>query len=159
MLRREIHIDTLNFTIVGFASRFESRKPQWTSERSCSDSSNRFSKVFLSFSFSSPELASVSDFSRKKLLQDRLFHLNQDKAILTAKITRLNRQLSASSAGSAPSSSTRWSSFISVDQLRVVCDVLLSEMMKRNQQSQKTERELQQLAGENKELVELRWDL
>lgn len=32
-------------------------------------------------------------------------------------------------------------------------------MMKRNQQSQKTERELQQLAGENKELVELRWDL
>ena len=46
-----------------------------------------------------------------------------------------------------------------MDQLRVVCDVLLSEMMKRNQQSQKTERELQQLAGENKELVELRWDL
>ena len=41
----------------------------------------------------------------------------------------------------------------------MVCDVLLSEMMKRNQQSQKTERELQQLAGENKELVELRWDL
>ena len=111
---------------------------------------------FFSFSFLSPELASVSDFSRKKLLQDRLFHLNQDKAILTAKITRLNRQLSASSAGST---STRWSSFISVDQLRVVCDVLLSEMMKRNQQSQKTERELQQLAGENKELVELRWDL
>ena len=96
----------------------------------------------------------MSDFSRKKLLTDRLFHLNQDKAILTAQITRLNRQLSASSA---PSTSARWSSFISVDQLRVVCDVLLSEMMKRNQQSQKTERELQQLAGENKELVELRW--
>lgn len=38
----------------------------------------------------------------------------------------------------------------------MVCDVLLSEMMKRNQQSQKTERELQQLVGENKELVELR---
>lgn len=107
-----------------------------------------------SLSLLSPlELASASDFSRKKLLTDRLFHLNQDKAILTAKITRLNRQLSASSA---PSTGTRWSSFISVEQLRVVCDVLLGEMMKRNQQSQKTERELQQLAGENKELVELR---
>lgn len=45
LLRREIHIDTLNFTIVGFASRFESRKPQWTSERSCNDSLSRFSKV------------------------------------------------------------------------------------------------------------------
>ena len=99
----------------------------------------------------SVEIDSVTDISRKKLLTDRLFHLNQDKAILTAKITRLNRQLSLSSS---PSPGTRWSAFISVDQLRVVCDVLLGEMLKKNQQLQKKEGEIQKLASENKDLVE-----
>ena len=99
----------------------------------------------------SVEIDSVTDISRKKLLTDRLFHLNQDKAILTAKITRLNRQLSLSSS---PSPGTRCSAFISVDQLRVVCDVLLGEMLKKNQQLQKEEGEIQKLASENKDLVE-----
>ena len=82
------------------------------------------------------------------LLQARREALEREKRILSARIARLNRQVTATPAGMA-----RWRLFASQEQLRCVCELLLEAAATQGEAAAQRQEDVAQLAQDNAELV------
>lgn len=83
-------------------------------------------------------------------MKKRLAFYRQEKSVLTAKINRLNKQISLAAS---PSGISRWTQFSTFDQLRSVCDVLLEEVVKQSMKVSEISKEKDQMNKEKSELV------
>ena len=83
-------------------------------------------------------------------MKKRLAFYRQEKSVLTAKINRLNKQISLAAS---PSGISRWTQFSTFDQLRSVCDVLLEEVVKQTMKVTEMSKEKEQMTKEKSELV------
>lgn len=87
--------------------------------------------------------------------EQRRQHYIQEKTVLTAKISRLNKQIDLHSA---PAGMSRWVQFATFDQLRGVCDALLEEVLQKTQKLTRLTKENKQLEKEKKEVLSQRLD-
>lgn len=85
-----------------------------------------------------------------KLIEDRLQTYQQEKSVLTAKISRLNKKMSIAAA---PTGVSRWVQFSTFDQLHGTCDVLLSELLKQTQKNSDLSKENKRLKTDSDDLL------
>ena len=100
------------------------------------------------------DLSTENNPSTIQLLQQRHQSLKQEKEILSARISRLNKQLSLIPASSSsPAASSRWLLFPSQEQLRAICEYLLDKASTQAEEASQQARDLNQLMKDNAELV------
>lgn len=96
------------------------------------------------------ELEKQKDKKIAKLIEDRLQHYQQEKSVLTAKISRLNKKMSIAAA---PTGVSRWVQFSTFEQLHGTCDVLLSEVLKQTQKNSDLSKENKRLKTDADDLL------
>ncbi len=80
--------------------------------------------------------------------------MKQEKEILSARISRLNKHLSLIPASaSSPATSSRWLIFSSQEQLRTVCELLLDKASTQAEEASQQTKDLQKLVKDNADLV------
>ena len=100
------------------------------------------------------DLNAETDSTTVQLLQQRQQTLKQEKEILSARISRLNKQLSLiPTSTSSPAASSRWLLFSSQEQLRTVCELLLDKASTQAEEASQQTKDLHQLMKDNADLV------
>ena len=99
------------------------------------------------------ELATATDAQRREVARQHLRVLQKQKAAQTAQINRLNNQIAPTSLQPGVN---RWINFVSQEQLRCVCDVLLEELLKRERLKLRSEEDAKKALSENRDLLQQR---
>ena len=90
------------------------------------------------------------DLPDKDEVKKRLQQYQQEKAMLSAKISRLNKKISLASS---PVGVGRWTQFSTMEQLRLVCDVLLNQIITRTEKNNSLSKENQKLENDREDLL------